>query len=321
MRSGVLPMLNDALLLSRLTDDLPRSLGVKNPSNCRVLRGRLCDLIREAKYFTSYKQFLDELADFQARATQPAHPWSRSVHHGDIALNDNGLTKFLSGDDTKINAPDFRLIVYFLHESDVLRVDNQGPLIAKHFRHPLYHTLLDFMSVSHSAQSCAKLLLPGLYQAWRPSTTFPGHFWKGKLRIAIDNASGALTTLEHYAAVQADGRRNRSFDFDGYMIVVDRHYTHVSRNLDRTSLQFVQLSQIAISQGRVTSMGGLVLDGSSGWLYASRVLYDLIASETELTEDLERHVDDDLGIVPADNVPGSIRARFERKRIPGVTMF
>lgn len=294
---------------------------IKNASNCKMVRERLRFLTREVRYFPSLRQFLDELSDFHHRVIDGAQRARLGIHSGDIALNDNGLSKFLSGDDSKINAADFRIVVHFLHEQHVLSPDNQGALIASQFRDPLFHVLLHFLGVNDATLDAAKAVLPGLYRAWRPSSSFPGRYWAGSLKIWIDPESGALKTHEDYAAGPTDGRRNRRISFDGYIVANGHQYTYVSHNQNNTSLQMAILPQVSKLGARITTMSGLVTDMTTGHLYSARVLYDLAYSPDEITDAIEDATYAALDLIDAEDIPDSIRSFFEPRPMHGITLF
>src|SRR5690606_16541226 len=90
------------------------AIATKSETTCRFLRARLCHLVRETAYFRSQSVFLQRLDEFHRMMLEPRNAAVRERHgisDSRATLNENTLSKFLSGDNTKITAVDFRLVV------------------------------------------------------------------------------------------------------------------------------------------------------------------------------------------------------------------
>lgn len=293
---------------------------IKTEANCAFLRDRLCHLIRETAYFRTRKLFLNALSDFQDRVIREGKRPRLGIA-ADITLNEVMLSKFLSGEDGKISAADFRLVVCMLDAFGVLNPDNQGEIIELVHKHSLFHALLHFLKVSDTTLDNIKSVTPGIYQAWRPSGSFPGRYWKGVLMISVDPVSRALCTKEHYAAIGIDGRRDRYITFDGHLVRKDYQYTIVSRNNDLSSLQFAFLPEASKYEEQVHTLDGIVADMTTARLHISRISYDLLHAKSEMTDGLWQTALDGMNVVDRDEVPASIRQRFEGKTPDNIASF
>lgn len=301
----------------------------KTPENCKFLRQRLRGIFA-ARNYGSKSQFIDDVHDFHSAATELKLSHFSKLF--DINLDQSRLSTFLGDStnaDAQFNAETFKTIVLFLDFKKWLSVKHLGEEIVKDYPDPVFPAMLNFMSIGEYTLSNMKAQAPGLYKAYRPSSTFPGNYWVGALEIKLDDESDALVTREFYQSAKFDDRPNRIVTFEGYMLRKGRHYTILSRNEPSSSLCAALLPSVTIENGKIASLAGGVLDMSTGRLYGSRVFYERIMIETE--EELEATPQEyktardklfgEARVLSPDDMPSSLVHHFEFKHIDNITLY
>lgn len=301
----------------------------KNSENCKFLRERLRSLLNSEAYHKKL-EFINDVHDFHAAGFE-LKKWSISKD-ADMNLDQSRLSTFIGTKptaDNQFNQDVFRTIVLFLEFNGWLSVKHLGHEIAQDYDHPLFPSMLHFMDIGEYTLSNMKAQAPGLYKAYRPSSTFPGNYWVGAMEISLDSESNALVTEEFYQSSEFDDRPNRTVAFDGYMFRKGRHYTILSRNEASSSLCVALLPSVAIENNHMVSMAGGLLDMSTGRLYGSRVFYERVPIKTE--RELSVHPDEyreakdklfsEACVRSRDQMPASIVHHFEFKHIDNVTLY
>lgn len=301
----------------------------KTPENCKFLRQRLRGIF-SARNYGKQSQFIDDVQDFHLAASEAKIPhFAKPI---EINLDPSRLSTFLGDSinaDAQFNAETFKTIVLFLDFKKWLSVKHLGEEIVKDYPDPVFPAMLNFMSIGEYTLSNMKAQAPGLYKAYRPSSTFPGNYWAGALEIKLDEGSDALVTRELYQSDRFDDRPNRIVSFEGYMLRKGRHYTILSRNESSSSLCAALLPSVTIENGKIASLAGGVLDMSTGRLYGCRVFYERIEIETKeelgATPEEYQAARDKLfaeaRVLSPDDMPRSLVHHFEFKHIDNITLY
>lgn len=300
----------------------------KNSENCKFLRERLRSLLNSDTYKT-HSEFIDDVHNFYA-AGIGAKKWT-ALKDVDMNLDQSRLSAFIGTKptaDNQFNPNVFRAVVLHLDFNDRLSVKHLGDEIAQDYEHPLFPAMLHFMDIGEYTLSNMKAQAPGLYKAYRPSSTFPGNYWVGGMEISLDAESDALVTEEFYQSSEFDDRPNRIVAFNGYMFRKGRHYTILSRNEASSSLCVALLPSVAVENEHIVSMAGGLLDMSTGRLYGSRVFYERVPTKTareSLHPDEYRDIKEQLFakacVCSREQMPASIVHHFEFKRIDNITFY
>jgi len=252
-------------------------------------------------------------------------------------INNDRLQKLTKGTHNQNTFNYFKINYYNLDFKGVFKDQHIGSRIADSYKDPLFHSLIDFMRVGDFTYTNMKRHAPGLYRAYRPSSTFPGNYWVGALEIYINDNSGAICTYEFYKSNNFDGRTNKVVQFNGYLIRKGRHYSIVSRNQSQSSLCVALLPSVTIESRRITNLTGATIDMSTGHLWTGRVIFDRIdlpnvcvstdriSEEIEVDEEnypkLKKEFFESACICTAEEIPKSIRHHFSHEQIPNLQMF
>ena len=292
----------------------------KTKASIEALRGRLTLLIRETAYFRTAGDFIKELAGYQASLSE-ADVVRNGLHTGDLKLTEDYLSKFLGGEDDRINQHDFKMIVHMLHDKKIYLPEMQGKLLSATCDDALYHAMLEFLRVGELTLANLKRRAPGLYTAWRPSSSFPGRFWRGILEISVDPNSYAVCVSEQYYAPARDKSPARHISFDGYLFRKSQLYTMVTRNNTLSTLQMSHMPVATVFDDEIVTLGGFVTDMTTARLYTSRIFYERIPVDGEITTAVRTEERNNMAVVGTDEVPHHVQAFFDPKPIPNIHMF
>lgn len=292
------------------------------PENREYLRRRLEHLIAEVSYFTGYPDFIQRLKEFYDVHSDEELRSFGYTEDLPVQLDRIKLAQFMTGTDSAINKRDFGLIVRMLYDIGELSAENAGEFIEQSYPDALYHALLNFMGVGSQTVANIKRNAPGLYRAWRPSSTYPGMFWRGLLHVWIDYESRALKVMETYASKGAEGRYSRNITFDGYLFKKSSQYVILARNRDLNALECIMIPEVTVFENQIYHMAGFVTDQTPSRLYSSRIHFDLLVRDEVTPKQLEDH-QADLAMVheDSDEMPASIKHFFSERVPPRINLF
>lgn len=239
-------------------------------------------------------------------------------------LGDSQISKLKSGDLVQINPNTYKVIVLYLDFHNLLFPKHFGDEIAENYPDPLFHSLINFMSVGDYTLTNMMNRAPGLYHAYRPASSFPGNIWVGVLEIYIDRATKALVAKEHYQSNGFDGRPNKTIEFFGYLVRKARHYTIISRNEAAASLSVALLPQVTVERDKIMTFGGAMLDMSTGRLWGGRVFFERVSEPPESAmsyNDYRQKLLNEATVKSMYSIPNSIRSYFANAPIPNTTMY
>lgn len=241
-------------------------------------------------------------------------------------LDDSRISNIKNQKKYSINSEDYRIIVYFLDFHGLLLPGHFGDEIGEQFPDPLFHSLIDFMDIGEYTFDNIIKRAPGLYHAYRPSSTFPDHFWVGALEIFVNRETKAVVAKEFYTSNDFDGRPNKTIKFYGYLVRKARHYTIISKNESAASLSVALLPYVTVEDNKIMSLAGAILDMSTGRLWGGRVLYE--RAELPLPDtynDTYREYREQFlassRVAHESEIPASILRFFKGDDIPNLTIY
>lgn len=244
----------------------------------------------------------------------------------DIKFDASRASNIRKDGNTSINAADFKAIVFFLDFHGLLLPGHYGDEIGEQFPDPLFHSLIDFMDIGEYTFDNIIKRAPGLYYAYRPSSTFPDHFWVGALEIFVNRETKAVVAKEFYTSNGFDNRPNKTIKFYGYLVRKARHYTIISKNESAASLSVALLPYVTVENNKIMSLAGAILDMSTGRLWGGRVLYE--RAELPLPDtynDTYREYREQFlassKIAHESEIPASILRFFKGDDIPNLTIY
>jgi len=185
----------------------------------------------------------------------------------------------------------------------------------------LHDALLSFLSVGLHTVANLKRRAPGLYIVWRPSSSFPGMFWRGVMEVSVASKTQAIKVVEQYRYAGDEQRTPRSIQFEGYLIRKSQLYTILARNEALSNLQTIHLPTVTIFNERVTTMAGVVTDMTTARLYTTCIYYERVPEAGPVSPALRDKYKDKMGVITKGELPDSILAFFEGRTIPYVNMY
>lgn len=312
----------------QVTDDIRRAAR-KTDYNVEFIREKLGSAIRQTGYFAGPKAFYEALIAFHRACKEYPNIELPGSPNRKVLFDEKRIGRFLRGEDKAVSKDDFTIVVYLLAFNNLLTDGRQIEKIARDYKDPLFFSLANFLKVGDITLANMTLQAPGLYTAYRPSSTFPGTFWRGFLEVRMDEISGATITKEFYQSGGYDNRPNKEVEFDGYMIRKSRHYTIIARNESISNLSVTFIPSVTLRKGVISTLVGRTMDMSTGYLYGSRVFYER-SDWTGGQEDLGKpasYVDRrnqllaDCKILREDEMPDSLRMLFRAESAPSITFF
>ncbi len=292
----------------------------KTPVTTNHLRQRLEILCRGTGVYDGLSDFLDQLDTFHDVLEAHGLLDNEAPSNTDPIPSIETLTKFVGGEN-RLNAKHYRLIVQFLFARRQYHSLNRGNAIEESFPDSLFHALLGFLDIGDITLANLTDRAPGLYRAFRPSSTFPGHFWEGLLDITADAQTGAVRTSQYYHASDRFDRPARSLRFDGFMIRKAQQYVMLSRNRAKTSLEVVYLPTVTLDENRLQTMMGAVTDMGTARLYSSRQFYERHDIGRKSKDKALQDILATLDLRTPEEMPPSILHYFRDDPIPGLTMY
>lgn len=308
------------ILLSRMNKN--------DPEEFEYFIGRVKQYIKEGFSVSSQADFLRELGEFHAETLK--HSLIGVPNIKDIKLDASRLSRVLNhADKDKINEEDFALACHLLNFRSFYVSGKMDGAIADKYPHALFFALMAFMDIGEFTLENIKSRAPGLYRAYRPSSTFPGNFWIGSMEVSVDPQTGAVLVEEFYQSDGFDNRPNKVVMLDGHLVRKGRHYTILTRNKSEGSLSIALLPAVSIEGDKITGLSGAVLDMSTGRLWGGRVLYEReYPTQEEATktkdsgmEKLRDRLQKEARVVGPEGVPQSILDFFNFRAIENLTLF
>lgn len=308
--------------------DIKRRADKSDPENVRYLESRLYFLLNRGGGRKGYTDFVADIENFQLEINKKNKDLSVEILKHKITYDK--IRQFSQGRIDQISKNDFRLIVYFLDFRGVFRERYVGNKISEKYEDPLFHSLMDFMGVGDFTYTNIRRHAPGLYTAYRPSSTFPGCFWVGAMEISVNEQSGAIQTFEFYQSSGFDSRPNKIVTFTGYLIRKGRHYTILSRNHSSSSLCATLLPSVTVEGHKITNMTGATLDMSTGRLWSGRILFDrfnLDSSTSSIVKSKQSYKEirnaffESACVLKSSEIPESIAFHFSELSVPNLKLF
>lgn len=299
----------------------------RNTENAHFLAERLKNYLTHYGFGTTQAGFITELEVF--RDALANHELGKRFTKP-VKVRQPAISKLSgSGDYEGINSADFALICYLLDFKKVLFTARRNHGLPHGHPLALYPALVDFIDIGeHTLDNIAKRA-PGLYRAYRPSSTFPGNFWVGMMEVALDQSTGAVRVLEYYSSAGFDNRPTKTVKLDGFLVRKGRHYTIITRNSSESSLSIALLPAVAIEHEKIMTLSGAILDMSTGRLWGGRVLYeregplpsDRFSVESDRYAKLKKKLEDECRVKTPEDLPSSIKDFFNFQPIGNLTMY
>ena len=218
-------------------------------------------------------------------------------------------SNWMNGRTSALKQREYEVIVAHLFDSKLWMHERLSAAIDRFYPDAVFHALAQFMGMTPAQIAEDAAGLTGVYNAYCFVHSSPGEVAVGRLTIAVNPDSRAITTLEEYDLTPPGGLPGPKHAYDGYLIRTakarrifarDRHQRPSGEPADT---QLTLIPDIQYDDGKVQEMEAVVLHNHrDAFYYVTRTYFrraeGRVPLETMRLSPPERRGHKDEGAVP-----------------------